>query len=96
MYRPRVAHEIRPRPRMAGEEIKREHIALEPITRATRRDKVTRVVRSAAGQRHHMIERGIAMIESRGAVHAALAAVAQRGAAQRPFFRHVGCHVWPK
>lgn len=96
MHRPRVAHKIRPRPRMAREEIEREHIALEPITGTTGCDEVTRVVRSAAGQRHHVIERGRAMIESLGAVHAALAAVAQRGAAHRLLCRHVGRHLWPK
>ena len=54
MHRPGVAHKILPRPRMAREEVEREHIALEPITGTTSRDKVARAIRSAAGQRHHV------------------------------------------
>ena len=96
MHRPGVAHKILPRPRMARKEVEREHIALKPITGTTSRDKVARIVRSAAGQRYHVIERGRAMIESLGAVHAALTAVAQRGAPHRLFCRHVGRHFWPK
>ena len=76
MHRPRVAHKICTRPRMAREEVEGEHIALEPITRATGRDQIARIVRPTAGQRHHVVERGAAMIETRRAVHAALAAIA--------------------
>lgn len=75
MHRSGVSHEIRPRPGMAREEVEWEHIAFEPIARAAGRDQVARVVRPATGQRHHMIECGGALIETRRTVDAPLAAV---------------------
>lgn len=96
MYRPRVPHEVRSRPRMAGEEIEREHIALEPVTRATGCHQVARVIRPAARQRHDMIEGRGTVIESRRAVHAALPTVAQGGAAHGLFRRYLRRHLWSK
>ena len=95
MHRPGVAHKIRSRPGMAREEVEWEHIAFEAIARAAGRDQVARVVCAAAGQRHDVIEGGRAMIESRGAVHAALPTVAQRRAAHGLFRGHLGRHVGP-
>jgi hypothetical protein len=95
MHRPGVSHKIRPRPGMAREEVEWEHIAFEAIARTAGRDQVARIVRSAAGQGHDVVEGGRAMIESRGAVHAALPTVAQRRAAQRLFRGHLGRHVGP-
>lgn len=81
---------------MPFEELERQHIAFEAITRAARRDEIARIVRAAAGQRHHVVEGGAAMVESRRAVHAALATVAQGGAAHGLLRRHVRRNPWPK
>ncbi len=80
---------------MSFEEIEREHVALEAITGATGRDQIARVVRPASGQRHHMVERGSTLIKTRGAVHTALATVAQGGATHGLFRGHVGRHLGP-
>jgi hypothetical protein len=96
MHRPGVSHEVRPSPGMAREEVKWEHIAFEAIARAAGRDEVARVVRPATGQRHHMIECGGALIETRRTVDAPLAAVTQGGAPHGLLGGHVRGDLGPK
>ena len=81
---------------MSLEEIERKHVALEAITGTTGRHEIARIVCSTAGQRHDVVEGGAAMIETHRAVHAALAAIAKRGAAHGLFRGHMRRHLWPK
>src|SRR5258705_4959533 len=72
----RVMYEVRPRPRIAQEEFRGQHVGLEAIARGTGDDDVAGRMGTALGERMNMIERGTRVVERRGAVHAAAAAVA--------------------
>ena len=64
MHRPREAHEVLPRERIAREELVRELGALELIAGLTGGDEVPRVMRPAPGERDHMIEGGVLQSQS--------------------------------
>lgn len=89
MHRTCVAHKVGACPRVSREKLEREQIALEPVARAAGDDKVARIVRPAAREREHVIERCGALIEMRGAVYTTLPAVAQCSTAHRAFERRM-------
>ncbi len=70
---------------MPRKKLERRQIALEPVAGRARHDQVARIVRPAAGERHHMIQRRRVLIEMRRAVHTPLTAITQRPFAQRVF-----------
>jgi len=72
----RVPHEVRTRPRVPSEELVREHIALETITRGARRDQVAGSVWPSLRDRVYVIERRDVERQRNGAVDAASAAIA--------------------
>jgi len=76
MHGSRVAHEVRARPRIPSKELVREHIALEAITRRTRRDQVAGSVWPSVRDRVYVIERRDVERQRNGAVDAASAAIA--------------------
>ncbi len=81
---------------MSLEEVERKHVALEAIAGTAGGHQVARVVCPAAGQRDHVVERGIPLIETRRTVHTALAAVAQRHPAHGLFRGDIRRDAWPK
>jgi hypothetical protein len=76
MHGSRVAHEVRARPRIPSKELVWEHIALEAITRGTRRDQVAGSVWPSVRDRVYVIERRDVERQRNGAVDAASAAIA--------------------
>ncbi len=70
---------------MPRKKLERRQITLEPVAGRARHDQVARIVRPAAGERHHMIQRRRVLIEMRRAVHTPLTAITQRPLAQRVF-----------
>lgn len=72
---------------MASEELEGDEFALEPIARATGNHEVPRIMRTATRPRHDMVQRGRPLVKAYGAIHAALAAVAQRHLSHRAFVR---------
>jgi len=79
----RVAHEVRTRPRVPSEELVREHIALETITRGARRDQVAGSVWPSLRDRVYVIERRDVERQRNGAVDAASAAIAHGSVLER-------------
>src|SRR3954462_14202380 len=85
MHCPRVRDEIETRPWVAGEEVRRQQVALEPVASPAREYEVARHVWAAVRQRVHVIERREIEFLRLGAVHAAPAAVAHGGSLDRVF-----------
>jgi len=83
MHGSRVAHEVRARPRIPSKELVREHIALEAITRRTRRDQVAGSVWPSLRDRVYVIERRDVERQRNGAVDAASAAIAHGSVLER-------------
>ena len=79
MHGSRVENEIAPGPGMAEEELRREHVGLEPIARRTRGYDVARRVRAALGERMDVVERRARILEWRAAIDTAATAVAHGG-----------------
>src|ERR1043166_1909779 len=75
-----VEDEVQPCPRITGEELGGEQVALEAIAAGTCGDDVAGGVGTAVRQRMDVVERGELKVQRRGAVHTAPAAVAHRGA----------------
>src|SRR5438067_2046773 len=80
----RMRDEVQPRPGIADEELAWKEVTFQPIASATGEDDVSRHVSAAVRQRIHVIQRREVELESRGAVHAAAAAVAHCGSLDRP------------
>ena len=78
-----VQQEVHPRQRIPHEEIVRQHVALQPITRATGGDEVPVRGDASPRARVHVIDCRMIMLEPGAAVHAAPAAVAHYGALER-------------
>jgi hypothetical protein len=70
-------------PGIGGEKRVREEVALQPVTVRARKNDVAGVMHAAVRQGIYVIEGSCFEIESRGAVDAAPAAVAHRGAFDR-------------
>ena len=83
MHRSSVAHEVRSRPRIPSKELVWEHIALEPITRGTRRDQVAGSVWPSVRDRVYVIERRDVECQWNGAIDAASAAIAHSSVLER-------------
>ena len=83
MHGTSMMDEVAARPRIAHEEFSGEHVCLEPIAGRACRDDVARRMRSTLRERMHMVERGVLVVERRGAIHAAPPAIAQRGELHR-------------
>jgi hypothetical protein len=79
-----VVDEVAAGPWVAHEEVAGKHVGLEPITWRAGRDDVPLIVRSAFGERMHVIERRAGVVERRCAVHAAAPAIAHGGKLDRP------------
>jgi len=75
MHGTSVGDEVETCPRIAGEEFRREEIALEAITSSAGRDEIARRVDAALGEREDMVDRSEVELERGGAVDAAPAAV---------------------
>ena len=73
--RARVAHEVRPGPRIPSEELVWQHVPLESIAWGACRNKVARCVGSSLRDRVHVIERGHVQREWNRAVDAAATAI---------------------
>ena len=71
-----VAYEIRAGPRISPEELVRQHVALQAVTRRAGGDEVARCVRSSMRHGVHVIERRDVERQRNGAVDAASAAIA--------------------
>src|SRR5262245_13849967 len=80
MHGTRVGDEVESRPRIAGEEFRRQQVALQSIAARAGEDDVARDMCTAVGQRMHVVERREVEVEGRGAVDTASSAVAHRGA----------------
>ena len=76
MHGSRVAHEVSARPRIPSKELMREHVALEAVTRGTRRDQVAGSVWPSVRDRVYVIQRRDVERQRNGAVDAASAAIA--------------------
>lgn len=87
MYGSGVDDEVHARPRKSGEEIRWQHVALEPVASAAGGHEVAGDVCTAFRQRVHVVESSDIELEWGGAVHAAPAAVTHRGALDRSFLR---------
>ena len=85
MHGARIAHEVRPGLRVSGEELVRQHVALEAITGRTGNHEVARRVRAAAGYRMNVVKRRFKRFEVMSAVNTTPSAVAHRGALERTF-----------
>lgn len=72
-----VPDEVRARQGISGEELVRQHIALEPVAGSAGDDEVAGDVLAAAGQRVNVVEGGVQRIQVMPAVDAAPAAVAE-------------------
>jgi len=83
MHGASVRDEVESRPRIAGEEFRREEIALEAITAPAGGDEISRRVDAALGEREYVIDRGEVELERGGAVDAAPAAVTHHGVLYR-------------
>ena len=83
MGRACVRDEIEPGPRIAGEEISRQHVSLEAIAARARKYHVARYVGATVRERMNVVERREVELEPRGAVHAAPPAVAHGGTLDR-------------
>ena len=83
MHGSRVAHEVRARPRIPFKELVREHVALEAITRGTRRDQVAGSVWPSVRDRVDVIERRDVERQRNGAVDAASAAITHGSVLER-------------
>jgi hypothetical protein len=73
---------------MPRKELLWQQITLQPIAWTAGRHHVGRIVRAAAGERMHMIKRGVVCIQWRRTVHTALSAVSQRDTSHGAFHRH--------
>jgi hypothetical protein len=78
-------HEVRARPRVGGEESIWKEIAFQAIAAGAGENDVARVVRAAVGERIDVIQGRGLEIQLDGAVDAAPAAVAHRGALDGAF-----------
>ena len=85
MHRARVTNKVCTGPRMAGEELEGDQFTFEPIARSARHHDVPWIVGATMCPRHDVVQRGRPLVEANGAVHAALAAVAQRHLTQGAF-----------
>ena len=83
MYRPRVPNEIRARPRIADEELLRQHVSLQMVAGVAGSHHVARVVGAAVRERIDVIQRRAIDLEGLGAIHAASSAVPHRAALER-------------
>jgi len=83
MHGSRVAHEVGARPRIPFKELVREHVALEAITRGTRRDQVAGSVWPSVRDRVDVIERRDVERQRNGAVDAASAAITHGSVLER-------------
>jgi len=79
MHGARIVDEVVSRPRIAEEELRRQHVGLEAVARRTGCHDVTRRVCAAAGERMHVVERRMRVVERSGAVDATPAAVPDGG-----------------
>jgi len=77
MHSPGVVDEVAARPRVAHEELDGQHVRLQSIALRAGGDDVARHVRTALGQRMHVVQRGVLIVERRRAVHASAATVAE-------------------
>ena len=78
-----MGDEVLSRPRVAGEELGWQQVALEAIARATRQHDVAGRMGAAVGERVHVIERRQVELESRAAVDAATTTVAHGRSLER-------------
>ncbi len=83
MNHSRIQKKIHPRQRIPYEEIVRQHVALQPIARATGGDEVPVRGHASPRTRVHVIDCRMIMLEPGAAVHATPAAVAHHGALER-------------
>jgi hypothetical protein len=79
MYGVCMSDEVRPGPRKAVEEFRRQQVSLEPIAAATGKHEVAGVVGAAVRQRMNVVERGEIELQFGGAIYTASAAVSHCG-----------------
>jgi hypothetical protein len=79
MYGSSVLNEIEPGPRISGEEFSGQQIAFEAIAPAAGGNEVAGCVPTALGEREDVIDCRDVVVEGRGAVDAAPAAVTHHG-----------------
>ena len=83
VYRSGVLDEVKTRPRVAGEELGRQQIALEAIAPPTRGNEVARRVNAAFGEGKDVVDGGDVVVKRRGAVDAPEAAITHHGVLDR-------------
>ena len=83
MHRARMGDEVESRPRISGEEFRRQQVSLQPVAARAGEDDVARHVRAAVRQRMHVVERRKIEVERRGAVDASSSTVAHCGTFDR-------------
>lgn len=96
VHRAGIAYEVCTGPRVAREELEGEQLTLEPIARSACDDEVAGIMCPAAREWHDVVERRGVLVEVRGAVHAALPAVAQRHLAHDALHRDTGHRARPR
>ena len=74
---------------MTGKELEGQQVSLESVARTACHHEVARIMCTATGERHDVVERGRVLVESRGAIHTTLPAVAQRNLSHGAFHREV-------
>ncbi len=78
MHRAGIAHEVRARPDVPGEELVWRQVAFQPIAGRAGHHEVSRIMGAPASQRKDMIDRGRAMIQLRGTIDTTVSTVAKR------------------